>query len=37
MEIVRQLYAHSLVNGYSRGTSKPSYLASRSFRNALST
>ena len=35
MEIVRQLYAHSLVNGYSRGTSKPSYLASRSFRNAL--
>ena len=35
LDIVRQLYEHSLVNGYYRGKSKPSYLASRSFRNAL--
>ena len=35
LEVVQQIYAHSLVNGYSQGKSKPSYLASRSFRNAL--
>ena len=32
---MQQIYGHSLVNGYSQGKSKPSYLASRSFRNAL--
>ena len=35
LDVVQQIYAHSLVNGYSQGKSKPSYLASRSFRNAL--
>jgi hypothetical protein len=33
--LVTAVYEHSLVNGYGKGTSKPSYLASRSFRNAL--
>jgi hypothetical protein len=35
MAVVRGVYEHSLVRGYGDGTSKPSYLASRSFRNAL--
>ena len=35
LKIVEDLYRHTLVNGYSRGSSKPSYLSSRSFRNAL--
>jgi hypothetical protein len=35
VNVVRQIYDHSLVNGYGQGSSKPSYLASRSFRNAL--
>jgi hypothetical protein len=33
--IVDELYAHSLVNGYGKNKDKPSYLSSRSFRNAL--
>jgi len=35
LQIVAQLYDHPLVNGYGRGPKKPSYLSSRSFRNAL--
>jgi hypothetical protein len=34
-EIVRSLYEHQLVNGYGKDGNKPSYLSSRSFRNAL--
>jgi hypothetical protein len=34
-EIVQRLYNHTLVNGYGQDEKKPSYLASRSFRNAL--
>jgi hypothetical protein len=33
--VVGELYAHALVNGYGKGKDKPSYLSSRSFRNAL--
>jgi hypothetical protein len=33
--IVGQLYSHALVNGYGKDKDKPSYLSSRSFRNAL--
>ena len=35
LKIVNDLYEHTLVNGYSRDSARPSYLASRSFRNAL--
>jgi hypothetical protein len=37
LEIVRELYEHALVSGYGKGTGKngPSYLSSRSFRNAF--
>jgi len=34
-EIVRQLYANPLINGYGKDKDKPSYLSSRSFRDAL--
>jgi hypothetical protein len=37
LQIVRDLYEHTLVSGYAKEGSKPSYLASRSFRNALFT
>jgi hypothetical protein len=33
--IVTELYEHSVINGYGSGRNKPSYLSSRSFRNAL--
>jgi hypothetical protein len=33
--IAQALYDHALVNGYGKGSDKPSYLSSRSFRNAL--
>src|SRR5438093_7281408 len=32
---VHKLYAHSLISGYGKANGKPSYLAARSFRNAL--
>jgi hypothetical protein len=35
LKIVADLYDHSVVNGYGQGSNKPSYLSSRSFRNAL--
>ena len=35
LAVVRQLYDNTLVCGYSEGAAKPSYLSSRSFRNAL--
>jgi hypothetical protein len=35
LAIVRHLYEHSVINGYGSGVNKPSYLSSRSFRNAL--
>ncbi len=35
LEIVESFYDHALINGYGKGRSKPSYLASRSFRNVL--
>ena len=35
LAVVRDLYQHPLVRGYAQGAAKPSYLASRSFRNAL--
>jgi hypothetical protein len=34
-DIVKGIYAHALVNGYGKDRDKPSYLSSRSFRNAL--
>jgi hypothetical protein len=34
-DIVQELYAHTLVSGYGKDDRKPSYLSSRSFRNAL--
>jgi hypothetical protein len=34
-EIVQEVYGHALVNGYGKDAEKPSYLSSRSFRNAL--
>jgi hypothetical protein len=35
LKIVGDLYRHTLVNGYGKDKDKPSYLSSRSFRNAL--
>src|SRR5439155_9538266 len=35
LEMVGKLYSHALINGYGKDTEKPSYLSSRSFRNAL--
>jgi hypothetical protein len=34
-EIASQIYDHALIRGYGKDGSKPSYLASHSFRNAL--
>ncbi len=34
-ELVEELYSNTLVNGYGKDKDKPSYLSSRSFRNAL--
>jgi hypothetical protein len=34
-ELVDELYTNTLVNGYGKDKNKPSYLSSRSFRNAL--
>jgi hypothetical protein len=34
-EIATQIYSHALIQGYRKDGSKPSYLASHSFRNAL--
>lgn len=35
IQMVARIYDHPLIGGYGRGGAKPSYLSSRSFRNAL--
>jgi hypothetical protein len=35
LEIARQLYDHALIRGFGKDGSKPSYMPSRAFRNAL--